>query len=67
MALFKSTVGIRLDQNSCDRFYWKTTTTAELLATVPDHEGDLGYSLENHRMYFWDGSAWRQIRFQEKQ
>ena len=56
-----------MDQGSCDRYYWKTTTIAELLAIIPTNEGDLGYSLENHRMYFWDGSEWRQIRFQEEE
>lgn len=43
--------------------YYRVETPAELPLTGLV-EGDLGYVAgTTHRLYFWDGSDWRQIRY----
>lgn len=43
--------------------YITKNTVAQLNAVTPPNEGCLGYVKANHRLYFWDGSVWRQIRY----
>ena len=43
------------------KYFW-CDTLAELESIRCD-EGTLGYAKSTHRLYFWDGTEWRQIRY----
>lgn len=38
-------------------------TAAQMNALINKREGDWCYVSDTHRYNFWDGSAWRQVRF----
>ena len=43
--------------------YIHCDTVAEMDAQTQWPEGSLAYVHSNHRMYFWDATTWRQIRY----
>ena len=42
---------------------WHTDTEAELLALAAAGDGDLGFTHDTKRLWFFDGDQWRKVRF----
>lgn len=63
MAIIEGTHCIHIDESICPQRTYLADTLAELNALVDVKEGSTGYAKDTHRLYFWDGAAWRQIRF----
>ena len=42
-------------------YYWCDTLTE--LESINCTEGSMGYVKSTHRLYFWAGTEWRQIRY----